>query len=91
MKIYLFNPETGAYLGEDFADEAPMGRGECVMPSGATAIAPPPFKGGEVPVFRAEENRWEIRPVIAEAAGGAGDPSEQADPQPKRHTFRPTF
>jgi len=27
MKIYLFNPETGVYLGEDFADEALMKQG----------------------------------------------------------------
>jgi hypothetical protein len=32
MKIYLFDPESSVYLGEDFADEAPMGRGSCVMP-----------------------------------------------------------
>jgi hypothetical protein len=73
MKIYLFNPETGVYLGEDFADEAPMKGGNFAMPSDATTIAPPPFRGGEVPVFRVVENQWEIRPVFAEAAGGGGD------------------
>ena len=40
MKIYLFNPETGVYLGEDFADENPMQRGVSVLPPGATTIAP---------------------------------------------------
>ncbi len=91
MKIYLFNPETGAYLGEDFADEAPMTRGECVMPPDATTIAPPPFRRGEVPVFRVAENQWEIRPVFAEVAGGGGDPGEQANRQSKRQTFRRTY
>jgi hypothetical protein len=28
MKIYYFNPETRAYLGEDFSDEMPSKRGE---------------------------------------------------------------
>jgi hypothetical protein len=27
MKIYLFNPETGVYQGEDFADDLPMCQG----------------------------------------------------------------
>jgi hypothetical protein len=75
MKIYLFNPEIGVYLGEDFADEAPMRRGEFVIPADATTIAPPPVGRGEVPVFRATENRWEIRPVSAEVAGAGREPS----------------
>jgi hypothetical protein len=61
MKIYLFNPETGVYLGEDFADEAPMRRGEFVMPAGATAIAPPKVERDEIPVFNAAEQRWDVR------------------------------
>ena len=36
MKIYLFNLVTGAYLGEDFADEDPFKRGEYVIPDDAT-------------------------------------------------------
>jgi hypothetical protein len=35
MKIYLFNPETGIYLGEDYADEASMKRGSFVVPPDA--------------------------------------------------------
>jgi len=90
MKIYLFDPETGVYLGEDFADDAPMQLGVFVIPPGATTIAPPPFRLGEVPVFRVAENQWEIRPVCSEVAGG-GDPREQADLQSKRQTFRHTY
>ena len=63
MKIYLFDPETGIYLGEDFADEAPMCQGRVTVPPDAATIAPPPFRRGEVPVFRVAENRWEIRPI----------------------------
>lgn len=61
MKIYRFNPETGVYLGEDFADETPMQRGVFEMPPDATAIAPPTVGPGEVPFFNAGERRWEIR------------------------------
>ena len=62
MKIYLFNPETGTYLGEDFADETPMKRGDFVMPPDATAIAPPRAERGELLIFNAAEQRWEVRP-----------------------------
>ena len=74
MKIYLFYPETGVYLGEDFSDDLPMCPGHEAVPPDATAIAPPPYGRGEVPVFMVAENKWEIRPVSAVVAGGDGDP-----------------
>jgi hypothetical protein len=67
MKIYLFNPETGIYLGEDFTDETPMKRGEFVIPSDATTIPPPPVERGQIPVFNAAERRWEVRTPCVEA------------------------
>lgn len=90
MKIYLFNPETGIYLGEDFADEAPMCLGREAVPPDAATIAPPPFRRGEVPVFSVAENRWEIRPVSAAVAGIGGDPRVQANRPSKHQTFRQT-
>jgi hypothetical protein len=60
MKIYLFNPESGIYLGEDFADEAPMKRGEFIKPADATTIPPPPVEHGQVPVFNAAEQCWDV-------------------------------
>jgi len=62
VKIYLFNPETGFYLGEDFADEAPTGWGRCIVPSGATTVAPPEVGHGEVPVFDPAAGCWDVRP-----------------------------
>jgi len=62
MKIYLFNPETGLYLGEDFADVAPMKRGTYVLPADATSIAPPQVGPDQIPVFNVGEQRWEVRP-----------------------------
>lgn len=59
MKIYLFNPETGVYLGEDFADDSVISG--IILPAGATTLAPPPFGKREVPVFVEEENRWVLR------------------------------
>lgn len=72
MKIYLFNPETGIYLGEDFADELPNRPGEYDLPPDATAIAPPQIEKGELLVFNMEEKRWEVRnpPLNNSAAPG---------------------
>lgn len=65
MKIYLFNPETGIYAGEDYADEAPLKRRTYVIPPDATTMEPPPVGQGEVPVFDRREHRWEVRHVSA--------------------------
>lgn len=61
MKIYLFNLETGIYLGEDFADEAAMKPEGYIIPPDATSIAPPRNGFGQVPVFNSEDQQWELR------------------------------
>jgi hypothetical protein len=61
MKIYRFNPETGIYLGEDFADEAAMKRVDCVLPPDATANVPPQVEPGQILFFNVREKRWEVR------------------------------
>ena len=61
MKIYLFNPETGVYLGEDFADESMMMQEGFVIPPGATTIAPPEGGRGHVLVFDVDAQCWEVR------------------------------
>jgi len=66
VKIYLFNPETGIYLGEDFADENPIQRGAFVVPPGATAVAPPEGGRGHIVVFDVEAQCWEVRSRRAE-------------------------
>jgi len=63
MKIYLFNMVTGAYLGEDFADEDPLRRGVYVIPDDATTIPPPWFETGQIPFFDIRKQRWEVRPI----------------------------
>jgi hypothetical protein len=63
MKIYLFNPETGVYLGEDFAYEAPTKQGEYIIPPDATTIAPPMVARGLILVFNFDKERWEVHPV----------------------------
>lgn len=60
MKIYRFHPETGFYLGEDFADGASVKRGEYSIPPDATTIMPPVVGGGEIPVYLVSEQRWTV-------------------------------
>jgi len=82
MKIYLFNPETGIYQGEDFAD-VPMRQGCMAVPPHATTIAPPSFSHGEVPVFGVAEKTWEIRPLSEPLTGAVPAPFSQASPMPQ--------
>jgi hypothetical protein len=69
VKIYLFNPETGVYLGEDFADENQLKRGDYLIPRDATTVAPPHVERGEAPVFDKREQRWQVRPLSALRSG----------------------
>lgn len=88
MKIYLFNPETGVYQGEDFADNLPICQGREAIPPHATTIAPPPFEHGEVPVFTVAGERWEIQLVAAPVVGCGDNPCDQASRLSRRQTFR---
>ena len=65
MKIYHFRLETGAYLGEDFADEAPLKRGDYIIPEDATIIPPPQVEPGQLPFFNIRDQRWEVRTIPA--------------------------
>jgi hypothetical protein len=81
MKIYLFDPESGIYHGEDFADDSPMRLGRNAVHPHTTTIVPPPFRRGEVPILTVAESQWQISSVCAKAAGGNGDRREQASRQ----------
>jgi hypothetical protein len=61
MKIYLFCPETGVYQGEDFSDEPPVKKGDELLPSGATTVAPPAYGPGETPFFDATRQAWGLK------------------------------
>jgi len=56
MKIYLFDPESGIYHGEDFADDSPMRLGRNAVHPHTTTIVPPPFRRGEVPILTVAES-----------------------------------
>ena len=88
MKIYLFDPETGVYQGEDFSDDLSMCHEYEADASHATTIAPPSFRSGEVPVFRMAENKWEIRILHSTVAKADGAPGQHASRVSKSPTIR---
>ncbi|HEX9079156.1 MAG TPA: hypothetical protein VF795_06185 [Desulfuromonadaceae bacterium] len=70
MKAYLFDTETGLYQGETFECDDKIDEKE-----GMTAIAPPPYGSGQVPLFDAAQRVWRImdlslvRRLVAEGSG----------------------
>ncbi|HEY4744728.1 MAG TPA: hypothetical protein VIH45_08740 [Desulfuromonadaceae bacterium] len=58
MKAYLFNVDNGLYAGETF-EVADM----LVNEDGMTAVPPPDYAQGQVPVFDRQTKRWVVIPV----------------------------
>jgi hypothetical protein len=74
MKIYLFDPETGVYQGEDFTDDQQLlYPQDGALPPYATTVAPPPYQRGEVPVFASTKKLWEMQVLSAPAAGAGSE------------------
>lgn len=48
MKIYLFDPKSGIYLGEVITDEETMKQDGHVMPPDATMLAPPEVERDQI-------------------------------------------
>lgn len=58
MKVYLFNVENGVYEGELFEEVDRL-----VNEEGITAMAPPDYEHGQVPVFDRRKKEWAVIPV----------------------------
>jgi hypothetical protein len=58
MKVYLYNTDTGAYLGEDYSSEK-----TALVVEGETTIAPPPYEQGEVAIFDQTSCEWRVLSV----------------------------
>jgi hypothetical protein len=79
MKIYLFYPETGVYLGEYFADEVPVTCCSPVVPHKTTTIAPPVGGRGHLLHFDAVAQCWEVHTHC-----GQEDPQQTYPAEPPR-------
>ena len=60
MKIYHYDKQTRAYVGEDLADPNPLEEGEFLIPACATPIKPPEVETDQVAVFL-DGGGWTIK------------------------------
>lgn len=58
MKVYLFDTQNGFFEGETFEEPFMIQYEE-----GMTAIQPPDYDHGQIPVFDGRKNEWEVIPV----------------------------
>lgn len=71
MKIYNYNPETGVYVGESFADQDPLVQGNWLIPAHATQVEPLQPQTGKLVCF--ENGTWFYKDI----------PVEPVEPQPE--------
>lgn len=55
MKVHLFDTISGLYEGESFESDDML-----EFEKGLTAVAPPQYGRGQVPVYDAKHGRWTI-------------------------------
>ena len=60
MTIYIFNPESSVYLGEDFVEDALVMSNVSLVPANTTTIAPPKGGQGHTMIFDAAAQCWEV-------------------------------
>jgi hypothetical protein len=58
---YSFHPETGVFIGVDFAQESPLEPGVFLLPAGATFVEPPQVAEGEQAVWGGES--WSVQDI----------------------------
>ena len=63
MKIYHYDPKTGAFLGEDDADPSPLQSGHWLIPANSTTTPPPVASLGRDAVWK--NNGWKLEAVAA--------------------------
>lgn len=79
MQVFNFDPTTGRYLGVSLADPDPMQPGEFLIPAHATATPPPATMAGQVAVFDAEADAWDVEALPTDATPPAGG-AQEANP-----------
>ncbi|WP_129127615.1 hypothetical protein [Geomonas oryzae] len=66
MKVYLFDISSGLYLGEDYWDSRDVLEAE-----GATNLAPPKVRYGQLPVYDRSVRKWKLVPIGSLQNSGA--------------------
>ena len=95
---YSFHPETGVFIGVDFAQESPLEPGVFLLPAGATFVEPPQVAEGkqatwdgkawavtDIPLPPAPEP--EPEPVLTEPEPEPVLPEPEPEPEPEPLTW----
>ncbi len=59
MKVYYFHPGNGIYQCEDYENSRRLSKSESRR-EGKTAVAPPAFEKGMIPVFDSRKATWSV-------------------------------
>ena len=80
---YSFHPETGVFIGVDFAQESPLEPGVFLLPAGATFVEPPQAPEGKQAVWGGES--WSVQdiPLPPEPEPVAPEPEPEPIPEPE--------
>ncbi len=76
---YSFHPETGVFIGIDFAQESPLEPGIFLLPAGATFIEPPQAEGMQAV--------WDGESWSAQEIPLAPEPEPERVPEPQPLTW----
>ena len=72
---YSFHPETGVFIGVEFAQESPLEPGVFLLPAGATFVEPPQVAEGKQAVWNGES--WAVEDIPLPPA-----PEPEPEPEP---------
>jgi len=86
---YSFHPETGTFIGIDFAQESPLEPGVFLLPAGATFVEPPQVAEGKQATW--DGKAWAVTDIpVPEPAPEPAKPiipAPEATPEPEPLTW----
>lgn len=77
---FSFHPNTGVFIGVDFAQESPLEPGVFLLPAGATFVEPPQVAEGKQSIWDGES--WSVREIPLPP-----EPETPEPPQPEPLTW----
>jgi len=76
---FSFHPQTGVFLGVNFAQESPLEPGVFLLPAGSTFVEPPQVSENQQAVWLGDS--WEVQDILALEPPGSFNPSSTQTPE----------